>query len=83
MKRFFSMISFLIVLGVTYWSFSAVKPIFSNKKETLKTNSPLDNTFHHLMAMNKNAYYFVSKEHKLAQNYIVDALYKMGLEIEI
>jgi hypothetical protein len=83
MKRFSSILSVLIILGVTYWSFYDVKPNLSNKKTTSKTDFSLDNALYHLKNISDKAHYVGTEEHKEVQNYIVDALHKMGLETEI
>ena len=83
MKRYSSILSVLIILGVTYWSFSDLKPNLSNKKTTSKTDFSLDNALYHLKNISDKAHYVGTKEHKEVQNYIVDALHKMGLETEI
>jgi len=83
MKRFSSILSVLIILGIAYWSFSDLKPSLSHKKTTSKTEFSLDNALHHLKNISDKAHYVGTKEHKEVQNYIVDALQKMGLETEI
>ncbi|MDX6745440.1 M28 family peptidase [Polaribacter sp. PL03] len=84
MKRFSTIVSTLIILGVIYWSFADLKPSLP-KDTTTKTETAfsLDNALHHLKNISKEAHFVGSTEHKKVQNYIVTELQKMGFETEI
>ena len=84
MKRFSTIVSVLIILGVIYWSFADLKPsITATSKSTGNTVFSLSNALSHLKNISKEAHYVGSKEHKKVQNYIVAELQKMGFETEI
>ena len=84
MKRFSTIVSVLIILGVIYWSFADLKPsITATSKSTRNTVFSLSNALSHLKNISKEAHYVGSKEHKKVQNYIVAELQKMGFETEI
>jgi Zn-dependent M28 family amino/carboxypeptidase len=83
MKRFSSIVSVLIILGVIYWSFADLKPSLQTSKSSTKTNFSIENALNHLKKISKEAHYTGSKEHKKVQGYIVTELQKMGLETEI
>lgn len=83
MKRFSTIVSVLIILGVIYWSFSDSKPSISSQKTILETEFSIDNALFHLKNISEKAHFVGSKEHKKVQNYIVEELTKMGLETEI
>lgn len=83
MKRVYSILSILIVLGVIYWSFSDLKPSLPDEKSTVTTGFSLDNALHHLKIISQKQHYVGSEEHKNVQNYIVAQLNKMGLETQI
>lgn len=83
MKKFSTIASVLIILGVIYWSFADLKPSLPSNKTTLKTAFSLDNALNHLKNISSKSHYVGSLEHKNVQNYIVTELQKMGFETEI
>ena len=83
MKRFSTIVSILIILGVIYWSFADLKPTLNSSKSITETDFSIDNALKHLKNISKEAHYVGSKEHKKVQNYIVSELQKMGFETEI
>jgi len=83
MKRFSTIVSIIIILGVIYWSFSDLKPSLNTDKNVSKTAFSIENALFHLKNISKEAHYTGAKEHKKVQNYIVKELEKMGLEVEI
>lgn len=83
MKRFSTIVSMLIILGVIYWSFTDLKPTLKTTGSISETEFSIDNALNHLKNISKDAHYVGSKEHKKVQNYIVSELQKMGFETEI
>lgn len=83
MKRFSTIVSIIIILGIIYWSFSDLKPSLNTDKNVSKTAFSIENALFHLKNISKEAHYTGAKEHKKVQNYIVKELKKMGLEVEI
>ena len=84
MKRFSTIVSVLIILGVViYWSFADLKPAINTSKSNSATEFSLENALNHLKKISKEPHYAGSKEHKNVQNYIVSELQKMGFETEI
>ncbi|WP_298948986.1 M20/M25/M40 family metallo-hydrolase [uncultured Polaribacter sp.] len=83
MKRFSTIVSIIIILGVIYWSFSDLKPSLNTDKNVSKTAFSIENALFHLKNISKEAHYTGAKEHKKVQNYIVKELKKLGLEVEI
>lgn len=83
MKRFSTIISVLIILGVIYWSFADLKPALSSSKNNAKTDFSIDNALLHLKNISKEAHYVGSEEHKKVQAYLVAELQKLGFETEI
>ncbi|WP_439129490.1 M20/M25/M40 family metallo-hydrolase, partial [Polaribacter sp.] len=83
MKRFSTIVSVLIILGVIYWSFADLKPSLNTDKNVSETAFSLDKALFHLKNISKEAHYTGAKEHKKVQSYIVKELQKMGLEVEI
>ena len=83
MKKFSTIVSVLIILGVIYWSFADLKPSINTSKSNSATEFSLENALNHLKKISKEPHYAGSKEHKNVQNYIVSELQKMGFETEI
>jgi hypothetical protein len=83
MKRFSSIVSVLIILGVIYWSFADLKPSLKTSKSSTETDFSIENALNHLKKISKEAHYTGSKAHKKVQSYIVTELQKMGFETEI
>jgi hypothetical protein len=83
MKRFSSIVSVLIILGVIYWSFSDLKPSLKTSKSSTESDFSIENALNHLKKISKEAHYTGSKEHKKVQRYLVKELQKMGFETEI
>ena len=83
MKRFSSVLSVLIIIGIIYWSFSDLKPSLQKEKPTLKIDFSINQALHHLKNISQKVHYVGAKEHKSVQNYIVDELNKLGLTTEI
>jgi acetylornithine deacetylase/succinyl-diaminopimelate desuccinylase-like protein len=83
MKKFSTIVSVLIILGVIYWSFANLKPSINTSKSNSETEFSLENALNHLKKITKEPHYVGSNEHKNVQNYIVSELQKMGFETEI
>ena len=83
MKKFSTIVSLLIILGVIYWSFTDLKPSINTSKSNAATLFSLENALNHLKKITKEPHYVGSNEHKNVQNYIVSELQKMGFETEI
>ena len=83
MKKFSSLLSILIILGVIYWSFYDLKPSLPEEDNTAETEFSLNNSLNHLKIISEKSHHVGSSEHKRVQDYIVSELQKMGLETEI
>ncbi|WP_435414186.1 M20/M25/M40 family metallo-hydrolase [Polaribacter aestuariivivens] len=83
MKRFSTIVSVIIILGVIYWSFADLKPSLSSEKITSETDFSIDNALGHLKNISKKAHYVGAENHKKVQNYLVSELQEMGFETEI
>ncbi|QOD59753.1 M28 family peptidase [Polaribacter haliotis] len=83
MKRFSTIVSVLIILGVIYWSFSDAKPSLESHTTNVETDFSIDNALQHLKNISKKAHFVGTEEHKEVQNYIKNELTKLGLETEI
>lgn len=76
-------ISIVLIIIAIYWSFSALLP------SNISSIDAPDNTFStqraliHLKEISKNPHYVGSPDHERVKNYIIEALEKLGLEVEI
>ncbi|QTD36427.1 M20/M25/M40 family metallo-hydrolase [Polaribacter batillariae] len=83
MKRFSTIVSVLIILGVIYWSFSDAKPSLESNTTNVITDFSIDNALLHLKNISKKAHFVGTQEHQKVQNYIKNELTKLGLETKI
>ncbi|MEN8704117.1 MAG: M20/M25/M40 family metallo-hydrolase [Polaribacter sp.] len=83
MKKTSSLISFLIIIGVIYWSFYDLKPRLSEEKVLEQKGFYLSNALHHLKNISTKTHFVGSTEHKNVQNYIITELEKLGLEVSV
>ena len=83
MKKTSSLISFLLILGIVYWSFYDLKPTSSTEKALEKKGFYMSKALNHLQKISTKTHFVGSKNHKEVQNYIVDELTKLGLEVSI
>lgn len=83
MKKNFSVISILIILGVVYLSFTDLKPsVITNKYLKSNTVFSIDKALYHLKKITKKPHYVGTSYHKDVQTYIVSELEKLGFEVE-
>jgi hypothetical protein len=79
MKKYASILSFLLIIAVVYWSFSDMLPSYKKNKQVAETEFSIDNALAHLKEISKTPHYTGSKNHLEVQNYIVNELTKLGL----
>ncbi len=77
MKKYASILSFLIIAATAYWGFYDQKPTLS-AEASLKGFS-VDSAFVHVKNIAEQPHFTGSKEHLKVQNYIVNELVKLGL----
>jgi hypothetical protein len=83
MKKYASLLSFFIIIAVTYWSFSDMIPSYKENKSVAETAFSIGNALTHLKEISKTAHYTGSENHLEVQNYIVNELTKLGLQPEV
>jgi len=79
MKKYTSLVSFLILLLGTYWGFYDQKPSFITKNNSPSEFS-IDNALGHLKFISSEVHHVGTQGHKRVQNYLVKELEKLGLE---
>ena len=83
MKKYASIVSFIIILGVIYWSFYDMIPSYNKNKTVTETEFSIDNALTHLKEISKKVHYTGSENHLEVQNYIANELKRLGLQPEI
>tara|TARA_R110000787_G_scaffold45993_4_gene111912 strand:+ start:1761 stop:4058 length:2298 start_codon:yes stop_codon:yes gene_type:complete len=79
MKKYASIISFLIVIFAALWSFYDTSPS-SVKSPKSTTDFSVEKALSHLKEISKESHHVGTEAHKTVQNYIVSELQKLGLE---
>lgn len=79
MKKYTSLISFLILLMGTYWGFYDQKPI-TVKEANSQTEFSVEKALGHLKNITTEVHHVGTPGHKNVQNYLVNELKNLGLE---
>lgn len=82
MKKYASVISFLIILLTVFWGLYDQKPN-SIKKAKTETDFSIDKALTHLKNITKEVHHVGTEGHKNVQSYIVGELQKIGLNPSI
>lgn len=82
MKKYASLIAFLIVILTILWSFYDLKPITPPQAKN-DTDFSIEKALTHLKNISSEVHHVGTPAHKNVQNYIVDELTKLGLTPEI
>ncbi|MGB8704324.1 MAG: M20/M25/M40 family metallo-hydrolase, partial [Gillisia sp.] len=82
LKKLTSVIVFLLLFLVIWFSFYSDQPHHVIKKNVPLTEFSTLRAFHHVQEMAKEPHFVGSNNHSLVRNYIVDELQKMGLQVQ-
>ena len=82
MKKYASVISFLIIILTAFWGLYSEKPN-SIKEAKNETEFSVNNALAHLKNITKELHHVGTEGHQTVQNYIVGELQKMGLNTSI
>lgn len=83
MKKLATLISILIVVLVSYWSFLDQQPQLSKQASTNTKEFSLEKALTHLRNISAEVHHVGSPGHKKVQRYIVSELENLGLTVEI
>ena len=83
MKRFQSLISFFLIIGLVYLSFSSLMPKSGTPASISETKFSTERALIHLREITKAPHYIGTEEHARVREYIVEQLNGLGLETEI
>ena len=83
MKRFQSLISFFLIIGLVYLSFSSLMPKSGTPASISETKFSTERALIPLREITKAPHYIGTEEHARVREYIVEQLNGLGLETEI
>ena len=83
MKRFQPLISFFLIIGLVYLSFSSLMPKSGTPASISETKFSTERALIHLREITKAPHYIGTEEHARVREYIVEQLNGLGLETEI
>ena len=83
MKRFQSLISFFLIIGLVYLSFSSLMPKSGTPASISETKFSTERALIHLKEITKAPHYIGTEEHARVREYIVEQLNGLGLKTEI
>ena len=83
MKRFQSLISFFLIIGLVYLSFYSLMPKSGTPASISETKFSTERALIHLKEITKAPHYIGTEEHARVREYIVEQLNGLGLETEI
>jgi len=83
MKRFQSLISLLLIIGLTYYSFYSLMPQSGASASIPDTEFSSERALIPLKEITKKPHYIGTEEHTRVREYIVGQLQKLGLETEV
>ncbi len=82
-RKYAQVISILVIIATVYYSFYSLTPAEKEEDVINKTEFSTTNALAHLKEITKKPHFTGSPEHKIVRDYIVSALEKLGLEVEI
>ena len=83
MKRFQSLISFFLIIGLVYLSFYSLMPKSGTPASISETKFSTERALIHLKEITKAPHYIGTEEHARVREYIVEQLNGLGLKTEI
>jgi len=83
LKKYSSVLSFLILITTIYLSFSKLMPNNISDNTQKLNNFSTERALVHLKEITKKPHFVGTNEHKKVQNYIVNQLHQLGLTTEI
>ena len=83
MKRFQPLISFFLIIGLVYLSFSSLMPKSGTPASISETKFSTERALIHLKEITKAPHYIGTEEHARVREYIVEQLNGLGLKTEI
>jgi len=82
MKQLTALASFLLILGLIYFSFSSLMPSGGTSEDTPKTEFSTARALTTLKEISKAPHYHANAEHTRVREFLVAEMKKMGLEVE-
>jgi hypothetical protein len=82
-KKYYQVISILIIVAAVYYSFYSLTPSESVEKTSKLTEFSTDLALNHLKEITKKPHFPGTLEHEKVREYIVSEFEKLGLQVEI
>lgn len=82
MKQLTALASFLLILGLVYYSFSSLMPSGGTSEETPETEFSTSRALSTLKEISKAPHYHANEEHTRVREFLVGEMQRMGLEVE-
>ncbi|KAA3618860.1 MAG: M20/M25/M40 family metallo-hydrolase [Flavobacterium sp.] len=82
MKQLMALASFLLILGLVYFSFSSLMPSGGTPEDTPETEFSTARALSTLKEISKAPHYHANQEHTRVREFLVAEMQKMGLEVE-
>ncbi len=83
MKRFQTLLSLFLILGLSYYSFYSLMPQKGTPISLPDTEFSTDRALIHLKEISKAPHYVGTQEHAIVREYLMDQLEQLGLEVTI
>lgn len=82
-KKYYQVISILIIIATVYYSFYSLMPSEKIEEDVKITEFSTKKALVHLKEITKKPHFTGSAEHEVVRNYIVSELEKLGLQVQI
>ena len=82
LKKYNQLLSIIILIGVTYWTFQSQMPTYQSDSDKTETEFSIDRAADHVKIISQKPHFVSSKAHEEVRLYILDELKKLGLEVE-
>ena len=83
MKRFSSILSFLLLVFAIYWGFHTSMPVYEEDISAPESSFSTDRALEHVKALSQEPHAIGFPGHKKVQDYIISQLEEMGLETSL
>ncbi|MFI2741888.1 M20/M25/M40 family metallo-hydrolase [Zhouia sp. PK063] len=83
MRKIIAFVTFLLLIGIVYWSFYALMPQNYSKINAPETSFSTERALQHVRAISVAPHYVGTKAHEEVKSYIIDELNKLGIDTEV
>src|SRR4029078_11254718 len=83
MRKISNWLSLLVIILTIYWSFSSLMPGSFSRASAAKEEFSTERALEHVKALSSQPHYVGSPGHKVAREYIILTLRKLGLDPQL